>query len=431
MTKNTKIGDYVKSYTKGITPSYVEKSSLMILNQKCIRNNRIDYSFAQYCDSTKSLSQPKIVKKGDVLLNSTGKGTAGRTAFVNDVPKDIVLTVDSHVLILRFESYEVARSINYLLFQNEKLIQSFLDGSTGQGELDRVRLFNLIIDLPHQIESQKKAVNFLELLDCKIDLNKEIIEELERLSNLLYNYWFVQFEFPNDENKPYKSSGGRMIWCDLYQGEIPYGWETSKLNDVVTTGKNGDWGKDVNVGNYLLKVNCIRGADINGIMGLEDSNPPIRYIFEKNKNKLLGPYDLIIEISGGGPNQSTGRLAYLTEATLDRFSNDLICSNFCKAVSLIEKRYFFNFIHHWNFLYKNKIFFSYEGKTSGLKNLLLDSVLDTCHIVLPTADIAENFFTIRSKYEEKKQRLLSENLELNNFRKMTLPILMSGEIKII
>jgi type I restriction enzyme S subunit len=430
MNRNNKIGDFVHSHSKGITPTYVEKSSLLILNQKCIRNNRIDYSFAQYCDSTKNLPKAKIVKKGDVLINSTGQGTAGRTAFVKEVPEDIILTVDSHVLILRFESYEIARSINYLLYQNEKLIQSFLDGSTGQGELDRVRLFNLAVDFPEDKVNQEKIVKFLELLDNKIDLNKKIIEELECLSNQLYNYWFVQFEFPNNENKPYQLSGGKMVWCDMYQGEIPEGWKTLKLSDVVTAGKNGDWGQDVNTGNYQLKVNCIRGADINGIMGLEDCNAPIRYILEKNNNKFLDAYDLIIEISGGGPNQSTGRLAYLTNETFDRFSNNLICSNFCKAISLNEIKYFYNFIHHWNFLYQNKIFFSYEGKTSGLKNLLLDSVLETCHIVLPTLDIAEKFFSIRSRYEKIKQKLLSENLELNKFRKTTTPLLMSEEIKI-
>lgn len=89
----------------------------------------------------------------------------------------------------------------------------------------------LILDIDLKI--QKQISNILKLLDDKIQLNNKINAELESMAKTLYDYWFLQFEFPNEEGKPYKSSGGKMVWNEELKREIPEGWEVTTIGDVT------------------------------------------------------------------------------------------------------------------------------------------------------------------------------------------------------
>jgi type I restriction enzyme S subunit len=198
----------------------------------------------------------------------------------------------------------------------------------------------------------------------------------------------------------------------------------------IQADKSGDWGSEIPHGNYNQKVTCIRGADINGLNGLEECTPPIRYILEKNKHKILNSHDVIIEISGGSPTQSTGRLAYITDSTLKRFETPLICSNFCKAISIKNKKLLYNFVYYWNSLYDNGAFFGYEGKTSGIKNLLFDTFVDSYWTVVPEDSIVEKFYMFMENIQNKKQIVLKENHELAKLRDWLLPMLMNGQVKV-
>jgi len=139
---------------------------------------------------------------------------------------------------------------------------------------------------------------------------------------------------------------------------------------------------------------------------------------------------LIIEISGGSPTQSTGRLAFITDATIKRFEYPLICSNFCKPISIRNKKLLYNFVYYWNSLYDNGIFFGYEGKTSGIKNLLLDSFLSSYSTVIPDEKVVNQFYDIMESIQEKKQTALAENQQLSSLRDWLLPMLMNGQVKV-
>lgn len=276
--------------------------------------------------------------------------------------------------------------------------------------------------------NQQRIASVLSSLDDKIELNNRINTELEAMAKTLYDYWFVQFDFPDNNGKPYKSSGGKMVYSKELKWEIPEAWNVGKIADWILSVKNGDWGKEQEEGNYILKVSCIRGADINGLNNNGELNPPERYILEKNSVKILTPHDVIIEISGGSPTQSTGRMAYLTQETLSRFENPLICSNFCKAISLSNEKYLYNFAFLWNMLYDNGVFFGYEGKTSGIKNFLFDSFVNSYCSVIPREDIVSKFYDFMQDIEKKKQKLLTENQQLASLRDWLLPMLMNGQI---
>lgn len=110
---------------------------------------------------------------------------------------------------------------------------SFMTGSSGQSELDKVILLGLKTRMTNAPEIQKKIASVLSILDTKIELNNKINTELEAMAKTLYDYWFVQFDFPDENGKPYKSSGGEMVWSEELKREIPKGWEVKFLGDEV------------------------------------------------------------------------------------------------------------------------------------------------------------------------------------------------------
>lgn len=296
--------------------------------------------------------------------------------------------------------------------------------------VNRNELHEMAIPAITDRNQQKKIAAVLSALDTKIDCNNRINAELEAMAKTLYDYWFVQFDFPDANDKPYKSSGGKMVYNATLKREIPADWEVVPLSDWIASDKTGDWGKEAAEGNYTLCVDCIRGTDINGLNGTGTVSPPIRFILEKNSAKVLAPFDFVIEISGGSPTQSTGRLALITKETIERFSRPLICSNFCKAISLKNRAYFFNFAYLWKSAYNNKVLFGWEGKTSGIKNLLFDA-FTTKHLVSrPPQELAKRFFQLIAPMEAKKQKLLQETDDLAALRDWLLPLLMNGQVTV-
>jgi restriction endonuclease S subunit len=334
------------------------------------------------------------------------------------------------VLVFKSKEGYNPKYIYYTLFRDDFFLH-MMKGSKGtkMPRGDKSQILSFLIP-EYNSDDQQKISSVLSSFDSKIELNNRINIELETMAKTVYDYWFLQFDFPNTQGKPYKTSGGKMVWNKELKREIPAGWKTKKMSEWIKADKSGDWGSEIPHGNYTQKVTCIRGADINGLNGLEECTPPIRYILEKNKHKILNSHDVIIEISGGSPTQSTGRLAYITDSTLKRFETPLICSNFCKAISIKNKKLLYNFVYYWNSLYDNGAFFGYEGKTSGIKNLLFDTFVDSYWTVVPEDSIVEKFYEIMENIQNKKQIVLKENHELANLRDWLLPLLMNGQVKV-
>jgi type I restriction enzyme S subunit len=322
---------------------------------------------------------------------------------------------------------------NYFFYLFKELISKRITSGSGDSTIPNFPALEVIknieFELP-QIFIQEKVGKLLYDIDTKIELNNRINSELESMAKTLYDYWFVQFDFPDANGKPYKTAGGKMVWKEELKREIPEGWEEKLYAEWINNDKSGDWGKEQPEGNYTEKVYCIRGADINGLNGTGELKSPERYILEKNLHKTLDPADLIVEISGGSPVQSTGRLAFITEGTLARFDAPIICSNFCKAVTLKNKKLLYNFVYHWKSIYDAGVLFGYEGKTSGIKNLLFDSFVSSHYTVVPEESIASKFYDFMEPIQTKKQNNLQENKELASLRDWLLPMLMNGQVSV-
>lgn len=354
--------------------------------------------------------------------------TIGRSGTVG-IPHYIEQDFFPHNTSLFIENFK-GNNKKYIYYLLKNLQLNKKKSGSGVPTMNRNHLHPLLVRAVISNIDQEKIANVLSALDKKIELNNRINAELEAMAKTLYDYWFVQFDFPNEEGKPYKSSGGKMVYNTTLEHEIPEEWGIGTISEFISSFKGGDWGKETIEGKYTIPVTCIRGADINGLNGAGQIGAPKRYILDRNKEKFLLPYDLVIEISGGSPTQSTGRLVLITDRMLSRFDEPLICSNFCKAISLIDRQYAYNFMYMWNSIYDNGVLFGWEGKTSGIKNLLFESFVSKHKICMPTKELVNKFFNFAENIHKKKQDYLKENEKLTQLRDWLLPMLMNGQVTV-
>lgn len=245
-------------------------------------------------------------------------------------------------------------------------------------------------------------------LDEKIETNRKINARLEELAQAIFKSWFIDFE--------------------PFGGKMPEDWSKAPLYDMVEAIIGGDWGKEEEFGSHSRKVLCVRGADLNDIKVGKKGRAPIRYILDKNfKQKALSNHEIIVEISGGSPTQSTGRIAMISPILANECENSIICTNFCKALKVREPySHYFYFL--WNHLYDNKIMFIYENGSNGLKNLNLTNLLEREICNIPPKKVTLDFYNLIEPIFLKIQRLGSESARLAALRDTLLPKLMSGEL---
>ncbi len=186
------ISELTSYLNRGVTPRYVEKNGILVVNQKCIRNSKVDFSQARLHDKLKEVIPDKIVRKFDVLVNSTGVGTLGRVA---QYYREEQITVDSHITIVRPDTNCInPLYFGFLMRLNESRIESLGEGSTGQTELSRSKLGELELDVIDDPQMQEKIASVLSSLDQKIWTNELINPILESISQTVFKSWFVDFD---------------------------------------------------------------------------------------------------------------------------------------------------------------------------------------------------------------------------------------------
>ena len=152
------------------------------------------------------------------------------------------------------------------------------------------------------------------------------------------------------------------------------------LAELIEEYISGDWGNEELSTDTPNQVYCVRAADFVPILSVDYTNIPIRYISNAAfNNKRLKEGDIVIEKSGGSPTQSTGRVIIVTKELLQNKPN-LVCSNFCEAFRVKEGWNPFYVFTYLQFLYNQGVFFNFEGKTSGLKNLQMEQAFNSIDI---------------------------------------------------
>lgn len=287
----------------------------------------------------------------------------------------------------------------YLLKHNKDYISSKGSGSTFK-EVSGSVMKGIELSIPKNINDQKKISKVLFDIDKKKELNNEI-------NNNLFELLKQEFreKFYNKKEK------------DSY------------LRDYISETIGGDWGKSAPEGNNNTMVYCVRGADIPSMEYGNKGNAPIRYILEKNyKNKKLDPNNIIIEISGGSPTQSTGRTAFITKSILDMYDSPLLCTNFCRAIEA-KSDILAPFVYlNLKLMYDDDIFFNWENGTTGIKNLALNDLLNNLKVKTPDEMMLKNFYLLFNNIMNKISNNSNENIKLEQLRDTLLPKLMNGEI---
>ena len=175
--------------SKGIAPSYAEEASestIRVLNQKCNRNFRISYGDSRLHDTLKKKVPPeRYVKPDDILINSTGAGTAGRIAQIEDVPS--ATTIDGHMILIRSNGKVTQKFLGYALKAHQWEVLQLDEGSTGQTELNRDRLLDeIMINYPVSLDEQNAIVGTLESIDRKLIVNEQLNDNLADLLQTVY-----------------------------------------------------------------------------------------------------------------------------------------------------------------------------------------------------------------------------------------------------
>lgn len=173
------LGALLSYIGKGVAPKYTDDpsaaNSVMVLGQKCVRNQNVIYTEARFHDeAAKSFKPDKVVCPGDILINATGVGSAGRVAQVVDAPSRKCIT-DGHVITLR-SSYRIDPVyLGYFVKSKQALIEQLAEGSTGQTEMNRTRLQNeILVTFPESNKDQKAIANFGLAIDRKIATNTRL-----------------------------------------------------------------------------------------------------------------------------------------------------------------------------------------------------------------------------------------------------------------
>ena len=365
-----------------------------------------------------------LLEKGDIItpLTEQAIGLLGTTARI---PKSGKYIQSQDIALVKCKAGKIDPTFCYYLISS-RLVRNQLSAAAQQTKIrhtspDKIKACTVWIP---ELDEQITIGRLLASLDDKIHLNKRINDNLEAMAKQLYEYWFVQFDFPNEEGKPYKSNGGVMVWNEDLHMSIPCTWNTCLLSDYIGSNNTGDWGFDEPAKKRSIKVGCIRGADIVKLNDL-----PIRYIKDNNTSKLLSAWDIVIEVSGGSPTQATGRSAFVTPGVLKRNGGNLTCSNFCHAFTMKDYKASAYFYFMWRMFYDNNNMFNFEGKTSGIKNFMTDTFLANKWLDVPTA-LLDLFFERAKVIYEQIDNNIEEINALTKQRDELLPLLMNGQASV-
>ena len=380
--------------SKGIAPSYAEEASettIRVLNQKCNRNFRISYGDSRLHDTLKKKVPPeRYVKPDDILINSTGAGTAGRIAQIEDVPS--ATTIDGHMILIRSNRKVTQKFLGYALKAHQWEVLQLDEGSTGQTELNRDRLLDeIMINYPVSFDEQNAIVGTLESIDRKLIVNEQLNDNLYAQAKATTKQWIS------------KSTGD---------------YELLPLSNIASINPDTYSPKETwKYVNYLDTSSITEGC----IAEIQHITPSSEKLPSRARRKIA-PNDIVF--STVRPNQRhygiisepLPNMLGSTGFAVIRSKNPLVCNELI-YLCLIENEFI------------EKMQQLAEQSTSTFP-AIKPSDLGVCEIPCPKDQSSTSFTeTLKSLFAliAANQR---ENISLSEIRDVLLPKLMSGEIDV-
>lgn len=382
--------------SKGIAPSYAEEASettIRVLNQKCNRNFRISYGDSRLHDTLKKKVPPeRYVKPDDILINSTGAGTAGRIAQIEDVPS--ATTIDGHMILIRSNRKVTQKFLGYALKAHQWEVLQLDEGSTGQTELNRDRLLDeIMINYPVSFDEQNAIVGTLESIDRKLIVNEQLNDNLMQQAVAIFKSWFVEYS--------------------PFDGIEPKEWETVNLEKITSLISRGIAPKySDNSDQIVINQKCIR----NHMIDLSQARTHTPKVINE---KWLRFGDLLINSTGDG---TLGRAAQVW------FQPQNITVDSHVTVVRPAKENLIFYIGLWGVLHEREIESLHTGST-GQTELPKERV-KALELHLPDNGTLDRFNTLIAPMAAAIVSKQNENNKLATLRDALLPKLMSGEIDV-
>lgn len=336
-------------------------------------------------------------RNGDTLLAKiTPCLENGKTAFVNCLQEDEIGFGSTEFIVLRAKENIDERFLYYLSISPEfrKQAISLMEGTSGRKRVNENALKISDFLIP-DFEEQRKIANILSAIDDKIQINNQINQELEAMAKTLYDYWFVQFDFPDQNGKPYKSSGGKMVYKPELKREIPEGWGVESVGNLL---------------DKVTKAEKIENNSIEFIGEIPVIDQSQKYIvgFTNNEKALLQPQDGHV-IFGDHTrvvkyiNFDYARGADGTQVLISNNENisNVLLYHMIEDFDLTN----YGYARHFKFL---------KEKT----------------VIVPDKEVSSKFETQANVIYEKLKNNIFENQELTQLRDWLLPMLMNGQVKV-
>jgi len=344
-------------------------------------------------------------KKGDILISAAG--TIGKTVIFDG--EDSYFQ-DSNIVWIENDESKVTNQFLYYFLQTNPFITT--NGSTIK------RLYNdnlrdtKIPNVP-SIQQQNQITDILGALDKKIQINNQINQELEAMAKTLYDYWFVQFDSPDQNGKPYKSAGGKMVYNPEFKREIPEGWGVASIRDFESNIITGKTPSRTNSDNFGGEIPFITIGDIRGNTYIYRTSETLTDLGASvQKNKYLPEESLCVSCIA-----TVGEIGFTTEPS---HTNQQINSIVFEDETNRYYLYFAlkNYFENANVSAKTGNTFANMNKEdfSGIK------------IIFPNKEIKNNFHKITEPYFSQIKCLQGQNQQLTQLRDWLLPMLMNGQV---
>lgn len=364
---------------------------------------------------TKRLSK-YILIEGDIVFSRVG--SIDRNVYVDKNHEGWMFS--GRCIRVRADKNKVnPRYLSYYFKQNsfKKMMMNLAVGAT-MPSLNTKIMNSIELDLLPR-ENQDKIANILSAIDDKIQINNQINQELEAMVKTLYDYWFVQFDFPDQNGKPYKSSACKMVFHPELKREIPEGWGVEKLGELIELERGVTYAKsDIVEKTTKDAIGVLRATNITS--NVMDLNDLVYLAKDKINNKQIIKQNETLIVMSSGSKEHLGKNA------INYYEEVIGFGAFCSKI--VPKKY----INYINMFLQSSEFKGYLLKQSmgtNINNLTNSDILD-CKIILPNNDILDKF----ENMVEKNIKLISnnyiQNQELTQLRDWLLPMLMNGQVKV-
>ena len=387
------LGEITSFISKGIPPKYVEEENqdtVRVLNQKCNRDFEISYDESRMHNAAvKKVPEDKFLRYGDVLINSTGTGTAGRVAQLFNVSTPT--TIDGHMILIRPTDEIESLYYGYAVKSQQKKIESLAEGSTGQTEINRQRLQDeIVVTFPKEKVLQKAIGTFLFQIDEKIKNNKQINNNLLEQVLALYRNRFV--DTVNNERKICRADE----YFDISIGKTPPRkepqWFSTNPQDVT-------WVSISDMGTCGLYISS-------------SSEQLTKEAVDRHNVKIVPDNTVLLSFK-----LTVGRIA---------ITNGEMTTNEAIAHFKTDKKE----INEYLYCYLKCFNYQTMGSTSSIATAVNSKIIKGMPFIVPTDDELMDFHSVAAPMFAKIKANQTETENLTAVRDTLLPKLMSGELDV-